>query len=401
MSDNLTQKGVKIVKTEFNKGDYELKNTMKALTFMRQVEHPNENDLVVHLDESWNECKSQGIEYVFLRVVFNILDVNRTHNIFRRLKIKGVEAGGQGSRVLGRMIIRFLEDKVKDWFYSNLQLIPEYSVWENLWYNEQRTTRGTPYKPAVELGWEHNDFDWNIIMNFVSDKINSGHDIDLIAKHLPKWVNGEKRVRKVTIQRDGTFKIPSDANWVKHNGSLVTKSFAVKAGDEVRISKNISEITFVKRRLDHIIIGTLLDIMGWSLADYNNFRKQQGTPEQLFSSKKISNMDKISLYELFNTLTAGQRYRVMRMCLSKSKFGEIKVRDKWKHVAETYLQWEKDQADVSKQIHEANKKDDEEKKQELIKKAKIKTTGFKSDTITPEDEIVSLVNDPRYSIINY
>jgi hypothetical protein len=116
-------------------------------------------------------------------------------------------------------------------------------------------------------------------------------------------------------------------------------------------------------------------VMDWDIKTYNEFRKVQNTPEQLFSSKLVAKYTKDEFNNLLNGLTAGQRFRVAKMLVYKDTAGNLQAKPKWSELANWYIGWEKGQEVVAQDLRKAFESGDTEKTKELKKEFKVKATG--------------------------
>lgn len=319
------------------------------------------------LSASWKEInsitdnarKSDAIQ-LFFTLVFAIGDVNnREHQIFGKSK---VDQGGFGQRQAFRYALEWMIANTPQYFYSFIHLIPEYSNYENLFFNQIRTDR---YKGQL-ISKESLPVDPKLIASALAKHIKSGKasefELSLIAKFLPK-VPVNKRYR---LKKDGT-----------------------------KVAKDKQTFTVEKDKINLVLIAHFSTAMKFETKIYDNnirfigyekWRSQylKDTEAHLFSTKEIIKFDKVQFEDWLEKLPAGARFRVQRRLVEKTDKGELKALTKWtlqtgENMGEIYLAWMKNKEAAMKLLvsmseTEKDKMDVKDLKK-LEKAAKVTTGG--------------------------
>jgi hypothetical protein len=335
-----------------------LNSVLTVLNYLRTEKNVNEKTAHKMLDEAYNECTTPETKTMFFRVLLFIGDVSRQHDMLTRLNIIS-KTGGAQERKNFRVVLRWWESRVPDHFYRHLEVFMEFSVIENLFYNEIRTNR----RKGDLLSKEYMNFNMDKIADFICSMIRKRKH-NLIAKHLPKYSTGKNRTTKLTITKD---KVIKNKPYVVVNGQTLFGDVKVKVGDVISYSRLKKPHTLEREKRDKELIIKICNILGWSISGYKEFRKKQNTTEQLMSSKKINYLPDNEIMEVFNRMTAGQRYRMSRIL-----YRDGVIQDKWKRVATLYKSWEDSQSNIAQKIRNT---EDPVEKQKLEKQLKVKTAG--------------------------
>lgn len=365
------------VQTIVDRKAIRLSKTMNALQIMRTQKNLKDAQLHPYLDAAYSECVKEGTLTLLKRVLLHIGDVSRQHNY---LKAKGVisPSGGAQERVTFRSVLRWWEKTLPEDFYSPSTMIQfvEFSVFENIFYNEIRTDR----KTGRLISMEKMDFNVEKIAKFIVKVLRKEYPVslNLVAKHLPKLDAATNRVTKKILKGKTpifNWKTPNKA-WVKLNGELVEpgKIISVKNGDEIRYPRAKQAITLHKQQWNDSLIKAIMFKMGWTTEQYKKFRSTQNTPEQLFSSKKILTMSKDNVMKVFDGLTASQRFRISKMLCFKNSLNQLEAKPKWGDVAKWFVEWENAQAIVADQFRKAEGAE----KKAIGTKLKVKATGMQT-----------------------
>lgn len=319
------------------------------------------------LNASWKEVnaitdgvrKSEAIQ-LFYTLVFAIGDVNnREHQLFGKSK---VDQGGFGQRETFRYALEWMLSNTPKYFYSFIHLIPEYSNYENLFFNQIRTDR---YKGKL-ISQEALPVDSKLIAEALAKHINSGKvspfELSLIAKFLPK-VPVSKRYR---IKKDGTKVAKEKQNFTiekdKRNLKLI-EHFSIAMGFNIKI---------------HDTHVRFLGYEKWR----STFLKD--TEAHLFSTKEVIKFDKTQFENWLEQLPAGARFRVQRRLVEKTDKGELKALPKWtlqtgENMGEIYLAWMKNKEAAMKLLVSMSEKEkdqmDVKDLKKLEKAAKVTTGG--------------------------
>lgn len=357
-----------------------LMKTLVTLQFLRTAKNATESEIHAKLDEAYAECKAHDEVLVLERIMLHIGDVSRHHNILREMGIKSTKGGAQERKIF-RSILRWWEKNLPESFKKNIRVFAEFTLYENLMFYQITSDRNTGKIKEIERLFPMPD----AVHQFLAERIRKGKDLNLIARHLPKYETGTKRTtrRKMKARRgEETYKwtTPKNKDWVEVNGKRVEPGTKVQitAGDIVRYSREKQAETLEKQEFVNSWIRSFCDVMDWTIADYKNFRKQQNTPEQKFSSKAVLGMAKSDFMEMLDRLTAGQRMRVARQIAYKDQAGMLQPKEKWGDLGKWYSEWENNQAKVAEKIREAAASGDEDAKKELKKQFKVKSTGMQS-----------------------
>jgi len=307
---------------------------LDAVQHLRTNKELTDSTLHPILDKAWEEVTQYGDEAktMFIRMLLHIGDVSRHHNLLKKLGIDS-KKGGAGERSNFRSILRWWEDRHRNHFYQNLDVITEFTVLENLLYDQIRTDRmkGT-LKSEEKMG-----FDNKSIAMYFADKIRNSKN-PLVARHLPKYSTGKYRY--------------------SGNKKRAKQKFTLLREARVR--------AFVKQ---------LCELLNWTVKDYKEYRKKQNTPEQLFSSHEIKNLSEDLLMKMFDSMTSSQRFRVAHMVAEKDGLGHLQPKQKWNDIGLSYIKWEGRQTKIAEEIR---KEADPTKREKLSKDFKVKATGMQT-----------------------
>jgi len=364
-----------------------LPRTLETLQGLRTAQGLSDAQIANMLDNALSETSSNHITYVLERLMLHIGDVSRQHNMLKELGINS-KSGGAQERGVFRSILRWWEKTLPESFAENLRVFAEFSVLENLMFYELKTERATGKLIGKEILFPMP----SKVHEFLANEIRKNRNVNLIAKHLPKYDTGKSRTTKKTMHiKDGKdsfmWKLPEGKAWVKLNGDLIEgESVKITQGDVVSYPRDKSSHVLEKQRFVNSWISSFCKVMGWSITDYNNFRKQQNTPEQKFSSKRVLNMPKSDFWKMLDGLTSGQRYRVSRMLdFNAEKWGEL---PKW------YDLWEGNQEKVADKLRQAAADGDTEATEKLKKEFKVKSTG--KNTVDLLKDMLTGNHDDRF-----
>jgi hypothetical protein len=326
----LTQNKTKI--SEARKARFPI--ILDLLQHLRTNKSLQDDTLHPLLTKAWSEAAQYGLEAktMLLRALLHIGDVSRHHNMLKKLGIQSTK-GGAGERENFRSILRWLEKNQTNTFYANLNVFAEFTVLENLIYDQIRTDR----KKGTVLKQEKMSFDKKTIASYFAEQIIKSKN-PLIAKHLPKYATGKYRYS---------------------NGKKRPKQ----------------TITLEREKRQREFIRELCSLLNWTIEDYKEYRKRQSTPEQLFSSHKINNLSEDLLMKMFDRMTSSQRFRIAHMVTNKDGLGHLQPTQKWERIGLAYIKWENRQTRISDEIRNT---DDVEKKELLQKEFKVKATGMQT-----------------------
>lgn len=359
--------------------------TLRALQFLRTAKGKGDFEIHKVLSDALTECKTNDNVILLQRVMLHIGDVSRQHNILRENGIISATGGSQ-ERAIFRSVMRWWEKNLPESFETNLNLFTEFTVYENLMFYQITTDRnkGTILREEVLFPMPDK------VQNFLVDQIRKGKDIGLIARHLPKYSASKNRTAKKVMKTFAgkasfEYTLPKGKAWVKLNGEPVKgEKITVKAGDVVSFPRNKQAKTLAKQSFVNEWITGLCKKMDWSIEQYNKFRSQQGTPEQVFSSKSIASIAKSDFMNVLDSLTSGQRFRVAKMIAYKADNGNLEPKTKWGNLGAWYIEWEKNQEKVADKLRVAASTGDESAKKELMKEFKVKATGIQTIDLLAE-----------------
>jgi len=374
------------VYTQDEKDALKIPKMFQVLGFFRLNNDPTQAKADAVLNAGYTEAVNFGLEEHFFRMLLHIGDVSRNHNILKSMGIKS-EAGGSQERKGFRRILNWMDRNATDILYNNLHIWTEFTVYSNLWYYENRTDRNSGKLIKEEDAMLS---DRGRVFSFLKLRIHQGKDLPLIAKHLPIYKTGKKRIKKVIIKDKRqagsasplTFTVPQKYmdGWVKRNGELVTEPvFNVTAGDIITMPRQLQGFSKKRRSIINEWIKGFCEVMGWSIAEYREFRSTQNSMEQKFSSQDILTLSNEELFTFFDQLTSGQRSRMYSMLVYKSDAGVITPKEgKWKTIGEAYVRWEQNQEKIAQEVRDAFVKGDEKAMTVAKKKFKVKSVGMKS-----------------------
>lgn len=349
--------------TEVVKDTMKLSNTLETLQFLRTAKTASEEQIHSALDKAFVELKTNGIEVMLYRLMFHIGDISRRHNIFKEFDITS-EVGGSQERRVFRSCVRWMQKNTPDFLHENLKLIVEYTSYETLMYYQITTNRYLGDVISVEKLFIDSDY----LFPFLKYEIESGVNLNLIARHLPKYTTGKQRTTKKQLvgkrgRTEFTWTLPKGKSWVKINGQLVTgDKVIVNNGDIAEYPREKKSETLVKQSFINRWINDFCDFMDWSINDYKKFKSNQNTAEQKMSSLTVMNMSEEQFKSFLDSLTSGQRKRVVKSLLNP----------KWGKLTTWYKAWEDEQSDLAQRIRNASNPTE---KANLMKDFKIKTTG--------------------------
>lgn len=362
-------------------GKPKLPKTLEALQFLRTAKGKSDSQIASILDASLKEVKSSDMQLMLERIMIHVGDVSRFHNVLREAGIKS-ETGGSQERSVFRSVMRWWEKAMPESFKRNIGMIAEFTLYENLMFYQITSDRKTGKIQKEEILFPMP----KAVQEFLAGKIREGKDFRFIARHLPKSDTGKNRVTKKIVKAkkdrtEFTLNIPGK-EWIKVNGERVEgPKFAVKAGDVVTYSRSKQATTLKKQSFINGWIKDFCSVMGWTLDQYRDFRKNQNSAEQKFSSKEILGLAKSDFDKFLDTLTAGQRFRVAKMVAYKDeKTGKLAPRPKWGRLGEWYIAWEGSQAVVADSLRELATRGVEStpEKKALMSQLKVKATGMQT-----------------------
>lgn len=351
-----------------------LSSTLEVLQLMRAEKNVKDSRLHPMLDKAAKEVDKAKVDGMLEKIMIHVGDVSRQHNILTELGVNS-PAGGAQEREVFRSVLRWWSANRPESFKRNIRNIVEFTVFENLMFYQNKTDRfsGDLVESEVLMPMAEE------VYAFIHARIKAGKDVELIAKHLPKYNTGKLRVTKKKAKpRKGAesykWRVPEDKPWVTVNGEKVDGTVTLREGDEIRYPREKQQFTLDKERAVNEWIRGFCKHAGWTLKDYAEFRKNQCSAEQKMSSKSVVEMTKADFKGFLDGLTAGQRMRVSKsLCFKKGD--ELVPKEKWGEHAKWYIEWENDQEKIAQQIRDAEADGDAEKKEEALKNFKVKATG--------------------------
>jgi len=366
------------MKNETNRKEFPV--TLTVLQALRTTKGGNDRDIHAMLNKSFVECNKNEMVNMLERVMLHVGDISRQHNLLDELGIKSPTGGAQ-ERETFRSILRWWSTKMPESFARNIRAIVEFTVLDNLMFYQNTTDRNTGKLIKTEVLFPNEA----VVYDYLASQILAGKNVNLIAKHLPKYMSGKSRTTKKVIKsrKDvDSFKwtLPEGKAWVKLNGVLVkngTEKITVKTGDVVSYPRDKQTITLDKQKLVNTWILGFCKRMDWSVEQYKNFRKLQDTAEQAISSKSVLTMAKSDFIEFLNKLTTGQRFMVSKTVCFKDD-DKLVAKEKWGELGNYFIEWENGQENIADQLREAASNDDVEAKEKLMKQFKVKSTGVQT-----------------------
>jgi hypothetical protein len=349
--------------TELVKEKMKLSNTLDTLQFLRTAKGASDTQIHLALDKAYAETTSNGVEEMLYRIMFHIGDISRKHNIFKDFEINS-EVGGAQERKIFRSCVRWMQKNTPEFLHNNLKLVVEYTSYETLMYYQVSTNRYLGNVMGVEKLFIDNQY----LFPFLKSEIESGVNLNLIARHLPKYATGKQRTTKKTLvgkrgRTEFSWTLPKGKTWVKINGNLVNgDKITVKHGDVAEYPREKKSESLTRQSFLNKWIKDFCDYMKWTIAEYKAFKGKQNTAEQKMSSGSVMSMTEDQFNGFLDSLTAGQRKRVVKS-LGNPKWGQL---TKW------YKTWEDDQSNLAERIRKATTPAE---KAALMKDFKVKTTG--------------------------
>ena len=360
--------------------------TLELLQFLRTAK--GQKDAFIHaaLDKAFAECKKQNMELMLERVMLHIGDVSRQHNMLREIGIISPNGGAQ-ERAIFRSCLRWWDKNMSASFVKNIPIFVEFTLYENLMFYRVTTDRNKGNLISTETLFPAP----NAVYEFLTNQIRKGKDLNLIARHLPKYHSAEdltRTTKKVIKLRPGQTEmkwVSKSKSWLKVNGELVQGGTCiVKNGDIVSYPRKKQSFVLDKQKFINKWIEGFCKYIDWTIKQYRDFRKLQNTPEQSFASKSILTIAKSDLMGIFDRLTAGQRFRVAKMIAYKDVSGKLQPKAKWDNIGKWYIEWENNQEKVADELRKVAMNGDEKTKQELMKQFKVKATGTQTIDLLSE-----------------
>jgi len=388
MAKTKNQTAVADVVNQNNQNLPKLPATLEALQLLRTAK--GQKDAVIHaaLNKAFTECRNANMLLLLERVMLHIGDVSRQHNMLREMGIISPTGGAQ-ERAIFRSCLRWWENKMPESFAKNIPVIVEFTLYENLMFYQVTTDRNKGHLINSEILFPVPQ----AVYGFLAEKIRAGKDLNLIARHLPKYhsVSDVNRTTKkvIKLRKDQTemkWTLPTGKSWVKVNGNLVDgKTVVLKNGDVVSYPRKKQSFVLDKQKFVNSWIDGFCKYIGWTTKQYRDFRKLQNTPEQSFASKSILNIAKSDFDGMLNRLTSGQRFRVAKMIAYKDASGKLVAKEgQWNTIGKWYIEWENNQEKVANELRKVAMTGDEKAKKELMQQFKVKATGQQTVDILAE-----------------
>ncbi len=295
-----------------------------------------------YLSAAWNECTDKIKKEAFFVILFSIGDIqNREHNIFRKVGIKDVDGGGNSKRRVFALSLEWLLTNNPEQFYRFMPIYGEYYNLDVFRLYHLVTDRKTgSLKEIMKL-----PVSIERVTSFIADTLRSTSTTDnekgLWARWLPH-VPSIKRTRKYLITD-------------KNINAFTKGGHSVKVGDIVTVKKDKKEHTSTKDSWVTQFIFQLSKKMNWQVVGhasnfeyrgYRTFRKKylETSEAAMFSSHRIKQLDESQLFEWFNKLPNGARFRVACRLVYKDSSGNYVSKGKWINkfgvdIASVYVKW--------------------------------------------------------------
>lgn len=363
--------------------------TLDTLQFLRTAKNKSDGEIHSKLNLALAECKKQDCVLMLERVMLHIGDLSRQHNILKELNIKS-DKGGAQERTIFRSCMRWWEKHLPESFAKNLNVFVEFTLYENLMYYQNRTDRKTGNVLSTEILLPMP----KLVHEFLASQIRKGKDLNLIARHLPKYYPSNSTSRttsKLVFLKKGQtnfkYKLPKKS-WVKINGEFVdlTKEFiTLNQGDKISYPRKKQSVAIIRQDTVRQWIEGLCKVLNWDFKKYQTFRSTQNTPEQLFSSQNILKLPQVDFMKMLDRLTTSQRFRVAKMVAYKDKItNDLVAKEKWAKLGEWYIAWEKNQEKIADKLRAAAVSGDIDETEKLTKDFKVKSTGLQTIDILSE-----------------
>ncbi len=355
-----------------------LPKTLEALQLLRTAKGQTDSFIHSALNSALAECKKENMILLLERIMLHIGDISRQHNILREAGIISPTGGAQ-ERAIFRSCLRWWEKNLPESFVKNIPIIVEFTLYENLMYYQNTTDRLKGNLIKTEILFPNP----KAVHSYLTMQIRKGKDLNLIARHLPKYHTENdvtRTAKKIVKLRNGQksieWKLPIGKSWVKVNGEFVKgKSVHVNEGDIISYPRNKQKFVLEKQKFVNNWIDGLCKSLDWTIKQYREFRKQQNTPEQSFTSKSVLSIAESDFMNMLDHLSTGQRFRVAKMIAYKDSSGKLVAKAKWSQLGEWYIKWEKNQEEVANELRKVAMTGDESTKKELMGKFKVKATG--------------------------
>ncbi len=343
----------------------------------------NQSQLNQLLSNAWTSCKTEEDKALFWILVFSAGDIaNRDHNLFRKLKVK-VEGGGNSARNVfyfaSVWALTHSKETTTQW-YSFMDLIPEYTNWENLFYNGIRTDR----KKGTVIEQRKLPIDVKKVAKYLAKIISNPKTPDVTHVILAKFIDKPRtadRQKKVVINTKNKKKMET----------VTKRDFSI--GEVVNMKRGLQPKTLEVMDFKSQLAIELSKELNWETVQYpKNIRfigleKYKATWNRmseayLFSSKEILNLDEPQFIKWLDGLPSGARFNVQRRLLNKEG-KKFVTKGKWItekgiDLATWYLNWlsskETAQA-VLRQITPEDKKNMTVKEVKQLEKAAKVNTG--------------------------
>lgn len=344
---------------------------------------------VVHgyINNAWKESKDDlAKRQMFFSLLFSLGDItNREHNVFKG-RIKDPEAGGAGLRKVFLYVLEWMHSNVPEQFYKFLPLYGEYynlgasTAFHILWTDRWKGTVTETFKINVNV-----DRLTDHISSVLRDPKTTHNELALWARWL--WhVPSSKRKRKFVVTEKGLNSVHK-----KYNGDAKVGDVITRVGDKQ--AATIEKDKFVLGCID-----MLSKKMGWEVRTYANNTQYIGyrafrtkylmdSEAVMFSTGKITALDKTQLLAWFDQLPGGARYRVQRRIIDKGDMGALVAKTRWitkagLNVGSVYLEWMRGKEEAQKAIRSLSMEDkakmvkeDPNALRKMEKAAKINTGG--------------------------
>jgi len=282
-----------------------------------EADRVNRTGLNCLLSAAWNSCSTEEDKALFWLIVFSSGDIsNREHNLFKRAKIS-VDGGGNSTRNVffwSSVWALSNEDTSLQW-YSFLDLIPEYTNWENLFYNGIRTDRKTGKIEEERIL----PIDTKLVAKYIAKVISNPKTPTVTHQLLSKFLDKprtSKRQNKIVISTKNITSLSKALN----------KDLQI--GETVIMRRNLQVATQNVMQFKSQLATDISALLNWEIIEYPNNKRFKGLEEYkalwnrsseayLFSSKEILKYDEITFNTWLDSLSAGARYRVQCRLLNK------------------------------------------------------------------------------------
>jgi hypothetical protein len=343
--------------------------------------------VINYLSEAWRECKDErGKRQLFFSLLVSLGDItNREHNIFKKKGLQNVDNGGSSLRKVFLYCMEWMHTNSTDTFYSLLPLLGEYynlganSMFHILWTDRYTGQIKEVFKINVDV---------ERITDYIASVLRNPRTTENELKLWAKWlwhIPSSTRKRKFEVTTQGLKSVRQKHKQDANIGDVITRVGEKQAETKEKDAFALQCIRALSKKMEWEVIKHPTNIQ---YVGYSNFKKRfrSETEATLFSSKKITEFDKVRFINWLDQLPSGARFNVQRRLVEKTSAGGLIVRDgKWKNFEGTnlgvwYLEWLAAKQQAQSKVRTLTDDDREQMKREnpqelkqMLKDAKVNT----------------------------